>query len=98
MNNPYKTDFAALGLANHSPFAILKGKHSIPDVPNRPLSSIEKKKKQRESKRISMARTRLKEKALRVNLFSDSGTAKQHQADKDKSREIQASSNRYRTA
>ena len=39
----------------------------------------------------------MKRNALRVNLFSDVGTAKQKQASDDKSRAIQASSYRYRT-
>lgn len=96
----YTTDFAAMGLENHSPFAILQQIKQAPFVKpeKRILTPTEKKLKQRERNRIFMQGVRLMEKATRVNLFSDSGTANQRRSDNDKSRAIQASSNRYRTA
>ena len=93
-------DWHAMGLPDHSPFAILQQIRQAPFVKpeKRIYTAAEKKQKQRERNRIFMAKKRLQEKATRVNLFSDSGTANQRRADNDKSRAIQASSNRYRTA
>ena len=86
----FKSDWQALGLQDHSPFAILQQIRQAPFVnpENRTLTAAEKQSKKRETNRIHMQGVRLKEKALRVNLFSDSGTAKQYRAAREKNRGI----------